>query len=70
MPRPANIRYISPSEWSVGLLNMLTALWEVSVRVIHHFLREADIENLKPCVMEGLANKGIFMCIILVTKQN
>lgn len=51
----ANIRYIPPSERDGGLLNSLTALWEASVRATHHFLREADIRNLKPYVTEGLA---------------
>lgn len=55
MAIPANIRYIPPSERDGGLLNKLTALWEASVRATHHFLREADIENLKPYVTEGLA---------------
>lgn len=55
MAIPANIRYIPPSERDGGLLNELTALWEASVRATHHFLREADIENLKPYVTEGLA---------------
>ncbi len=59
MAIPANIRYIPPSERDGGLLNKLTALWEASVRATHHFLREADISNLKPYVTEGLA--GIFM---------
>lgn len=56
MARPTNIRYIPPSERDGGLLNRLTALWEASVRATHHFLREADIENLKPYVTEGLAS--------------
>ena len=55
MAIPANIRYIPPSERDGGLLNRLAALWEASVRATHHFLREADIENLKPYVTEGLA---------------
>ena len=55
MAIPANIRYIPPSERDGGLLNRLAALWEGSVRATHHFLREADIENLKPYVTEGLA---------------
>lgn len=55
MAIPANIRYIPPSERDSGLLNKLTALWEASVRATHHFLREADIRNLKPYVTEGLA---------------
>ncbi|MDE6451689.1 MAG: GNAT family N-acetyltransferase [Odoribacter sp.] len=56
MARPANIRYVLPSERNDGLLNRLTVLWEASVRATHHFLQEADIQNLKPYVMEGLAN--------------
>lgn len=56
MAIPANIRYIPPSERNEGLLNRLTALWEASVRATHHFLRETDIENLKPYVTEGLAS--------------
>lgn len=56
MPIPANIRYIPPSERNEGLLNILTALWEASVRATHHFLQETDIENLKPYVTEGLAS--------------
>lgn len=56
MARPANIRFVSPSERNEELLNRLTELWEASVRATHHFLREEDIENLKPCVTEGLAN--------------
>lgn len=54
MAIPTNIRYIPPSERDGGLLNKLTALWEASVRATHHFLREANIENLKPYVTEGL----------------
>lgn len=50
------IAYIPPSERNGGLLNKLTALWEASVRATHHFLCEADIENLKPYVAEGLAS--------------
>lgn len=56
MSRPANIRSVSPSERSENLLDILTALWEASVRATHHFLREEDIENLMPYVTEGLAN--------------
>ena len=55
MATPADSRYIPPAERDGGLLNSLTALWESSVRATHHFLREADIENLKPYVTEGLA---------------
>ena len=49
------IAYIPPSERDDGLLSKLTTLWEASVRATHHFLREADIRNLKPYVTEGLA---------------
>lgn len=56
MLRPASIRYVPPSERNNSLLNRLTELWEASVRATHHFLREEDIENLKPYVTEGLAN--------------
>jgi len=56
MSRPANIRFVSPSERNEELLNRLTELWEASVRASHHFLREEDIENLKPYVTEGLAS--------------
>ena len=55
MPSPADIRYIPPAGRDGGLLNSLTALWESSVRATHHFLREADIKNLKPYVTEALA---------------
>lgn len=50
------IRYVSPYERNDGLLDRLTALWEVSVRATHRFLREEDIEKLKPYVIGGLAN--------------
>jgi len=56
MSRPANIRFVSPSERNEELLNGLTELWEASVRATHHFLQETDIENLKPYVTEGLAS--------------
>lgn len=56
MSRPANIRYVSPSERNNSLLNRLTELWEASVRATHHFLQETDIKSLKPYVMEGLAS--------------
>jgi len=56
MSRPADIRYVPPSERNNSLLNRLTELWEASVRATHHFLQETDIENLKPCVTEGLAS--------------
>lgn len=56
MSRPASIRYVPPSKRNNSLLNRLTELWEASVRASHHFLQETDIENLKPYVMEGLAN--------------
>lgn len=56
MSRPTSIRYVPPSERNNSLLNRLTELWEASVRASHHFLREEDIENLKPYVTEGLAN--------------
>lgn len=56
MTSPADIKYVPPSERNNSLLNKLTELWEASVRATHHFLREEDIENLKPCVTEGLAN--------------
>ncbi|MDE5947961.1 MAG: GNAT family N-acetyltransferase [Prevotella sp.] len=56
MTIPASIRYITPSERSGWFLNRLATLWEASVRATHHFLCEADIENLKPYVTEGLAN--------------
>lgn len=48
--------YIPPSERNDGLLTRLAALWEASVRVTHRFLREVDIKNLKPYVIEGLEN--------------
>ena len=56
MSRPASTRYVPPSERNNSLLNRLTELWEASVRASHHFLREEDIENLKPYVTEGLAS--------------
>lgn len=56
MTSPADIRYVPPSERNNSLLNRLTELWEASVRATHHFLQETDIENLKPCVTEGLAS--------------
>lgn len=56
MSRPANIRFVSPSERNNSLLNRLTELWEASVRATHHFRREEDIENLMPYVTEGLVN--------------
>lgn len=56
MARLANIRFVPPSERNNSLLNRLTELWEASVRATHHFLRETDIENLKPYVTEGLVN--------------
>ncbi len=58
MSRPAGIRYVPPSERNNSLLNRLTELWEASVRATHHFLQETDIENLQPCVTEGLASIG------------
>lgn len=62
MAIPANIRYIPPSERDSGLLNSLTALWEASVRATHHFLREADIENLKPYVTEWTGRHQTSLC--------
>lgn len=56
MSRPASTRYVPPSERNNSLLSRLTELWEASVRASHHFLREEDIENLKPYVTEGLAS--------------
>lgn len=54
MTRPANIKYVSPTERNEGLLNKLTAVWEEAVRATHHFLQEVDIVNLRPYVIEGL----------------
>lgn len=35
--------------------NVLTDLWEASVRATHHFLTEKDIQNLVPFVKKGLS---------------
>lgn len=36
------------------LMDALTALWEASVRVTHHFLTEGDIRALVPFVKREL----------------
>ncbi len=38
------------------LIDTLTDLWEVSVRATHHFLKEEDIQQLKPFVKAGLSD--------------
>lgn len=38
------------------LIDALTALWEASVRVTHHFLTEDDIQRIKPFVKTGLSD--------------
>lgn len=38
------------------LIDTLTDLWEVSVRATHHFLKEKDIQQLKPFVKAGLSD--------------
>lgn len=44
---------INPNRTDI-LLNVLTSLWEASVRSTHHFLMEEDIQKLVPFVKMGL----------------
>lgn len=48
------IRPVHTSERNAGLIDRLLALWEDSVQSSHFFLGDADIERLKPFVVEGL----------------
>lgn len=55
-PQHEIIEQVSTAERNDGLIRKLSSLWEESVRATHHFLKENDIENLKPYVKEGLKN--------------
>jgi len=43
----------------------LLELWEKTVRATHSFLRESDIENLRPAVADELARRDIAWCLVL-----
>jgi putative acetyltransferase len=43
----------------------LLALWERSVRATHGFLSDADIEGLKPAVIEELARRDIAWWLLM-----
>jgi putative acetyltransferase len=38
-------------------------VWEASVRATHHFLREADIQFLKPLVEDDLKQLEVLVCV-------
>ena len=41
----------------------LVDVWEASVRATHHFLSEADIQSLKPLVLDGLLGLTHLLCV-------
>ena len=43
------------------LIRRLTDLWERSVRASHHFLSDAEIQTIRPCVPEALKSVGILL---------
>lgn len=53
------------NERQPSLIDNLTVLWEQSVRVSHHFLSDADIENLRPFVKQGLTEIPVLAVAIL-----
>lgn len=49
-----NVKTIEPAQRNNEVVEMLTLLWDKSVRVTHDFLSEKDILNLMPFVEQGL----------------
>jgi|GEM_PF-5611907 len=43
--------------------NELIGVWENSVRATHTFLKESDIQKLKPIVREGLSQVEKLFCV-------
>ena len=44
-------------------LPRLFDVWEASVRATHHFLRESDIQTLKPMVRQAIATTAPLHCL-------
>ena len=50
-------------EERAALLTALLDVWESSVRATHDFLREGDVEFLRPYVEQGLKEIPILLCM-------
>ena len=47
-----------------ALLSPLLAVWESSVRATHDFLREGDVDFLRPYVEQGLRENPVLLCAL------
>ena len=47
-----------------ALLSPLLAVWESSVRATHDFLREGDVDFLRPYVEQGLREIPVLLCAL------
>ena len=52
------------SEERDGLLPELLLVWESSVRATHDFLREGDVDFLRPYVEQGLKEIPVLLCAL------
>ena len=60
-----NIKEYSVSKRDAHLVATLTTLWDGSVRTTHHFLTEADIQDIRPYVGEALRGVPVLgVCIV------
>ena len=51
-------------EERAALLPALLAVWESSVRATHDFLREGDVDFLRPYVEQGLREIPMLFCVL------
>ena len=51
-------------EERTALLPALLAVWESSVRSTHDFLREGDVDFLRPYVEQGLREIPVLICVL------
>ena len=51
-------------EERAALLPALLAVWESSVRSTHDFLREGDVDFLRPYVEQGLREIPVLFCVV------
>ena len=56
------IRQIAKGERGESLVQSLLDVWESSVRATHDFLREGDVEYLRPFVEQGLREEPLLFC--------
>ena len=57
------ITQVKKEKRGTDLLKGLLAVWESSVRATHDFLKEGDVEYLRPYVEQGLQEVPLLFCL-------